>query len=87
MSFKLRFSTRAAQDIEEVLGHTLWHFGEQKLEYYKALIREAIADIGADPLAPPAKTRAELKPDARTFHLGRRGRPARHLFVYRVVGE
>src|SRR5438093_13629627 len=85
MSIKLRFSSDAVRDIEEVLAHTQEQFGERQRERYKALIRDALADIGHDPEAPPAKRRPEIHRDARTFHLSRRGRHARHYFLYRIV--
>ena len=85
MSFTLRFSKQAAQDIENVLAVTLLQFGEGQLSRYRDLIRQALSNLRADPYAPPAKHRPEIHPDARTFHIARRGKRARHLFVYRVV--
>ena len=87
MKFKLRFSKSAVRDIEEVLAYTLAQFGQQKTEQYKELIRQALAEIATDPNHPPAKYRPEIHADARTFHLARRGRRARHLFLYRVIGN
>jgi toxin ParE1/3/4 len=87
MSFRLRISKRAVRDIEQAIAYTLQHFGERKHEVYKSLIREALADVAAHPLAPPAKPRPELHRNARTFHIARKGKPARHFFLYRVVGK
>lgn len=87
MSFTLRFSNRAVQDIENVLAYTLAHFGSRKHEEYKTLIREALSDIASDPHRAAAKRRPEIHPDARTFHIGRRGRRARHFFLYRVASD
>src|SRR4051794_5422059 len=84
MKFQLRISTRAVRDIEEVLAHTLEHFGASQQEGYRSLIRDALRDISTDPVVFPAKHRPELRRGARTFHIGRRGRPARHFFLYRV---
>mgnify|MGYP001182389650 CR=1 FL=1 len=81
MSVTLRFSKPAVRDIEDVLGYTLAQFGEQKHEQYKWLIRQALLDIAADPNRPPARRRPELHPDARTFHISRRGMRARHFFL------
>ena len=86
MSFRLRISTAAVRDIEQVLAHTLQEFGLRQYEQYKDLIRTALADIVANPNRPSAR-RPELHPDARTFHLARPGRDARHFLLYRVVGE
>jgi toxin ParE1/3/4 len=85
MSYKVRMSRQADRDIENVLARSLAQFGEQQRRAYKALILEALADIAADPFAPPARHRPEPHPDARMFRIARRGRHARHFFVYRVV--
>jgi plasmid stabilization system protein ParE len=77
---KLRFSKRAVQDIEHVLAYTLKRFGEVKHHQYKELIRQALADIAADPKQAPAKSRPELRKDARTFHIARLGKHARFFF-------
>jgi len=84
---KLRFSNRAIQDIEQVLAYTLTQFGDSKYEEYKELIRKALTDIAADPNRRPARRRPELHRDAWTFHIARRGKRARHFFLYRVMGE
>lgn len=86
MSYKVRMSRQADRDIENALARTLAQFGERQQHAYKALIFEALDDIAAEPFAPPARHRPELHPDARMFRIARRGRHARHFFVYRVVG-
>jgi toxin ParE1/3/4 len=83
----LRFSKRAVQDIKNVLAYTLTQFGEQKHHEYKELIRRALSDIVIDSSRHPARGRPELHRDARTFHIARSGQPARHFFLYRVVGN
>lgn len=85
--FKLRFSKHAVQDIADVLGYTLTQFGEQKFREYQELIRKALTDIAANPDLAQAKHRPELHVDARTFHIARPGKRARHFFIYRVKGE
>jgi toxin ParE1/3/4 len=87
MSFTLRFSPRAVQDIEDVLAYTAGQFGLRKYDEYRELIRQALADLAADPSRPPARCRPELQKEAWTFHIARRGRRARHFFIYRIVGS
>jgi toxin ParE1/3/4 len=87
MSFRLRISAAAVRDIEQVLAHTLQEFGLRQYEEYKDLIRTALAEIAANPNRPTARLRPELHPNARTFHLARPGRHARHFLLYRVVGD
>src|SRR6185437_10437934 len=84
-SHTLRFSKQAAEDLDSIIEYTRSDFGEGQVELYKRLVRDAFAALVADPLAPPAKHRPELHPDARVYHLARRGRPARHFLVCRVV--
>jgi len=87
MSFRIRISRRAVRDIEQVLAHTMRQFGPRQYERYKPLIRDALADIAADPVASPAKHRPEIRSDARTFHISREGKHAGHFFLYRVVED
>jgi toxin ParE1/3/4 len=84
---KLRFSKDAVADIEQVLNHTLRRFGAIKHSQYKELIRKALAEIAANPSGWPAQQRPEIHRDARVFHIGRRGKPARHFFLYRIAGD
>jgi toxin ParE1/3/4 len=87
MSFETRLSKRAVHDIERVLKQTLQTFGAIQYERYKLLIKEALVDIASNPLASPAQHRPESHRDARAFHIARRGRHARHILFYRVVGR
>ncbi len=87
MTWQLRISAAARHDIEEALQNTLDRFGRSKHDEYRDLIRLALVDIAQDPQALPAKHRGELHPDALVFHLGRAGRRARHLFVYRIADD
>lgn len=84
MSRQIRVLRQALRDIEDVLSYTLANFGEAKYRQYQSLIQQAIDDIASDPDAPPARHRPELHPDARTFHIARRGKHARHFLLYRV---
>jgi len=84
MRFELRFSTRAAAEMEAVLDYTLVHFGRTKFAEYADLIREVYNQISRNPYGLSARSRPELGADVFSFHIGRRGRRARHLFLYRV---
>ncbi len=83
MSYQLRISNQAQRDIEEVLAWTLREFGESKYDEYRRLIREALIDLSANP--DVGRHRPELSETARTFHIARRGRRARHFFLLRVT--
>jgi toxin ParE1/3/4 len=83
--WKIRVSRQAAEDIEGVLSRTLEQFGEGKYSQYQELIHDAFAALKEDPMGPPAKRRPEIHRDAMTFHIGQRGRRARHFLLYRVM--
>lgn len=85
MPFQIRISTQARRDIEEVLAWTSREFGATQYDEYRSLIREAIEEIARNPEA--ARRRPELHESARTFHIGRRGRRARHFFLLRVAND
>lgn len=85
MKYIIQLSAIARQDIEAVLSETLRQFGPQQLDRYTDLIRLAIADLSENPLGFRSQARPELHAAARVIHIGRRGRRARHLLLYRVV--
>jgi toxin ParE1/3/4 len=87
MNRRIRLLPAVERDIEETLGATLRRFGTRKYDEYRGLIRRAIEDIAADPDRPPAKRRPEIHKNARTFHIARRGRRARHFFLYRIADD
>jgi len=47
----------------------------------------ALKDIAADPDQYPATSRDEIHPDARTFHIARKGQRARHFFLFRIKDD
>src|SRR5690242_20435204 len=87
MRYRLRFSTACVRDMEGVLGYTLAHFGQRSHEKYKKLIRQALLEIAINPDNPRAKPRPEIRENVRTYHIARRGKRARHFFLYRVLND
>ena len=82
----------ARQDVREVLKWSERNFGEAAAARYKALIKQAVRDIGADPERPGSKERPEIMTKgARTHHLefsrsrvgGSRVKEPRHFLLYR----
>ena len=82
----------ARQDIREVLRWSEQQFGDTAAARYKALIKQAVRDIGADPERPGSKERPEiLIQGARTYHLkfsrsrvsGSKVNEPRHFLLYR----
>jgi plasmid stabilization system protein ParE len=82
---RVRILLAAEADIEHALGHTLSAFGVHKFEDYVGLIQEALDMLAADPHA--GRKRHDIDPAAWTYHIGKRGRRARHLFMYRIVHD
>jgi toxin ParE1/3/4 len=82
---RIVLSPRADEQIIDVLAFTLARFGEVKYLDYLGLIGTALETLEARPTA--GKQRPEIHPDAWTFHIARRGRRARHLFLYRIRAE
>jgi toxin ParE1/3/4 len=85
-------SLAARQDIREILRWSERNFGEAAAARYRALVKQAIRDIGADPERPGSKERPELMiKGARTYHLsfsqgrvsGGRVKEPRHFLLYR----
>ena len=87
MTYKIRFSKSVTRDIETALAFTRERFGKEQYEIYKQLIRTTLRDLLTDPYRPGARWREELHPAARVYHLSRRGKQARHYFVYRVFED
>jgi toxin ParE1/3/4 len=80
----------ARQDIREALRWSEQRFGAAAR--YRALIKQAVRDIGADPERPGSKDRPEIRiKGARTYHLefsrggvsGSKVKEPRHFLLYR----
>ena len=84
MTWQIRLALSARQDIQDALGVTLERFGRRQHDLYASLIAQAVSEIGSDPFGNRSTSRPELHANARTLHIGRRGKRARHFFVYRV---
>ena len=84
MKWRLKLSSIARRDIDDALQWTLDNYGQKKQDQYVELIGLALTEIVNNPHTPRGHKRPSLHRDARTFHIGRRGKHARHLFVYRI---
>lgn len=82
---KLRISRQAWNDLLDVKAYTLERYGFDQLEQYESLIEGALERIANDPAS--GQKRPELRPGVRSRHIGRRGRPARHVIFYRVGSD
>lgn len=75
-------SLQASRDIIEVLAYTKERWGIAQAREYRKLIKEAIEEIAKDP--GRGKSRDDVRPGIRGFHIAQRGRPARHILFYRL---
>jgi len=51
------------------------------------LIENVLSELLVCPEPPTSQPREEIRPEIRTFHIARRGRPARHFIVYRIAAS
>ena len=75
-------SLQASRDIIEVLAYTKERWGIAQAREYRKLSKEAIEEIAKDP--GRGKSRNDVRPGIRGFHIAQRGRPARHILFYRL---
>ena len=79
---KLILSPLAEQDIDDARRFTREKFGLAKDREYRELILFALKALEQDSEA--GKARPDIRPYARTLHISRSGKRARHLFLYRI---
>jgi plasmid stabilization system protein ParE len=73
------------QDIRAALAFTKKRFGPAKARDYSALVRLALRTLSDDPRA--GKPRPEIHAAAWAYPIAKRGRNARHLFLYEIVQD
>ena len=84
---QLVISASARRDIANALQQSARRWGPRQRHQYRQLIEAAFNDLLDDPQHPASSAREEIRPGIRTFHIARRGRPARHLVVYRLAAD
>ena len=83
----LVISASARRDIGNALQHSGRRWGAAQRRQYRTLIENALNDLLENPQHPASRTRDEIRPGLRSFHIARPGRPARHLVVYRIAPD
>ena len=81
---RLIISASARRDIANALQASARCWGSGQRSRYRSLIEQAFGDLLEHPENPASRARDEIRPGIRTLHIARRGRPARHLVVYRI---
>jgi len=87
MTYELRLSGHAEYEITQALAWTENHFGKKQRDAYKKLIRSALLHLAKHPLRPPARKREDIGAAVHSLHIARKGKPARHFFIYRIAGK
>jgi len=88
---KVRIAPEARIDIRAALVWSERNFGKAAAGRYRALIQQALRDIGAEPERPGSTERSDLTAGGRTYHVslsrsrvvGVRVKEPRHFLVYR----
>lgn len=93
---EVRLTRTAQRDVKGILNWSRREFGESAVARYKALIKQALRDIGNDPERAGSKERPEMMIEgARTYHLafsrsrviGPSVKRPRHFLLYRHLDE
>lgn len=84
---RYRLTGAAIADIRAILRATAIRFGTRQHRTYRALLREAVELLAADPLRPASRDRGDILPGLRTFHVAhaaRRRSAAAHVLLCRI---
>lgn len=93
---EIHFTRTAQRDVKAILNWSRKEFGESAAARYKALLKQALRDIGADPERPGSAARPEIPiKGVRTYHLefsrdrvkGQGVKAPRHFLLYRRRDE
>lgn len=81
----VKLAPRAERDIAEVCDNTLDKWGPRKEAEYIELIGLAYAALEENPRA--GRERPDILPGIWVYHIARRGKAARHFFLYRIAPD
>src|ERR1700730_11172352 len=80
---RVRLSAAAEQDFAAIIAWTADQFGPNQARRYPDMILAASGLLDQGPFVPGSKARNELMRDLRSLDIARRGRPARHILLFR----
>lgn len=83
---RYRLSDAAALDASNILAETMHRFGPHQRRRYAQLIESAAAIVAEDPDRPASRSRDDIGPGVRSFHVElavRRRGAAAHVLFYR----
>ena len=87
---RFRLSAPAKADLRNILAKSLERWGPEGRARYAALLAESLRSLAAHPTGPTTRTRDELLPGVRSFHVrhvrGEHGvRQRVHVIYYRTI--
>lgn len=84
----VEFSQRAAVDFDDIILHTLKHFGQHQAQHYSQIIGNSVRELSeSGPLHPLAKNRSELVAGIHSLLIERTGLKARHILFFNTDTE
>lgn len=67
--YRVDLTDPALADIEDILRYTLDKYGRKMAQDYDRLIRQALRDLGQNPMRPGSKARPEIHEAIRSYHI------------------
>jgi toxin ParE1/3/4 len=83
--WRVRLGAAAERDFANILRWTQKNFGARQARLYRGTITLAIRELARGPDLRGSKSRDDIMPGLRMLHVARRGRPGRHLLLYRIL--
>ncbi len=80
-------SSEADRDFASIVEWTTLKFGRRQASIYQENIFASLERLRYGPNIPGAKMRNDIGPGLCMLHVGRRGRPASHVLLYRPRKE
>lgn len=85
MRWRIRLGSEAEADYLRILDWTTETFGPGQADIYEGHLLAALDALMDGPEILGSVARPEIRPDLRTYHIARRGVPARHFICYRAA--
>jgi len=86
----VRLTREAGQDLAEIARYAVEIFGADQAMRYAVLIERGLALLAEDPHRRASRSRDELRPGVRSFHLSRaaaRRHAASHILYYHIAAR
>jgi toxin ParE1/3/4 len=85
--WEIRLAEAAEKDFQSILVWTAEQFGETQAHRYRGVLVAALTALADGPTPLNWKPRDDIAPGLRVLHVARRGRPGRHILLYRARGD